>query len=70
MITRKNKHEWVVECSLTKDGVEARKWCTNTYGPGGRNKKCRWRYGWLKDHVDTYYFRNERDALFFALKWV
>ena len=44
-------------------------WCTETYGPGGRNKKYRWRYGWVYREKDTFYFRTEKDALFFALRW-
>lgn len=49
------------------------KWCQATFGEDGRNRKCQWRYGWLKDFDSPltyyFYFRKEKDALFFAMKW-
>lgn len=43
-------------------------WCTRTFGPGGRNKHLRWRFGWT-DNSDTFYFRNPKDAAMFLLRW-
>ena len=75
MITRKSKNEFrvTVPCGstpVTVDDVrEMRLWCLQTFGNGGRNPKCQWRYGWVNRDSDTFYFRKERDALFFVLKW-
>lgn len=76
MIERKSKHEYRVHLSritpkpTTVDELkEAIDWCITTFGPGGRNKKCRWRYGWVHRSADYFYFRNEKDALFFVLRW-
>lgn len=43
-------------------------WCTQSFGPGGRSKKLRWRFGWT-DKVDTYYFKSGKDAMMFTLRW-
>lgn len=72
MIARKSKHEYRVEIptkkSYTNDDLyEIIHWCTQTFGEGGRNQKCRWRYGWIK--TDIFYFRNEKDAMYFVLRW-
>jgi hypothetical protein len=65
MIVRKSRHEFVVTVpSHTKDLID---WCTEHFGPGGRNKKFRWRYGWTNNF--HYYFRSEQDALLFTLRW-
>lgn len=74
MIKRKNKHEFRVTAPVNKpvtnaDLEEMRDWCANTFGPGGRKREYRWRYGWFNRDADTFYFRNEKDALFFALRW-
>lgn len=83
MITRKSKHEWRVEVPLTREITKSNQewedmidWCHKTFGPGGRNKKYRWRFGWTRRardidrlYVDTFYFRNEKDAMFFVLRW-
>lgn len=76
MIKRKSKHEFIVslgDTSLvpyTSDQIhEVREWCTEVFGPGGRNPKYKWRYGWVYRQQDTFHFRDEKDALFFMLRW-
>ncbi len=76
MVERKSKHEYRVHLSkitphptTAEELREAQNWCTDTFGPGGRNKKYRWRYGWVQRTTDIFYFRNEKDAMFFVLKW-
>lgn len=46
-----------------------RDWCRETFGEGGRNPKCQWRYGWTQHDNDIFYFRTEKDALYFDLRW-
>lgn len=75
MITRKSKHEYQVKVPINKplandDLQEMIHWCTQTFGQGGRNKKSRWRYGWLTRYADTFYFKTERDAMYFVLRWL
>jgi hypothetical protein len=81
MIIRKSKHEFRVTLTglVTNDRHETKDWCTTTLGPGGRNKKCRWRYGWTQTSLspgwtqtttDIFYFKSEKDALHFALRWM
>ena len=41
-------------------------WCEESFGPGGR--KWRWRFGWMKED-STFYFKDERDASIFMLRW-
>lgn len=75
MISRKSKHEFVVRVPMNADPVtvedvhDMRAWCTQMLGDGGRNPKCHWRYGWLDRYYDTFYFKKERDALMFVLRW-
>lgn len=76
MIKRISKHEFRVSLGDTSlvpytphQVDDVLEWCKEIYGPGGRNKKYKWRYGWLHRHADTFYFRDEKDALFFVLKW-
>jgi hypothetical protein len=44
-------------------------WCTETFGQGGRN--LRWRYGGgnANKYGDIFVFKNERDAMWFRLRW-
>jgi len=73
MITRKSKHEFKVvpKGPYTHDDIhEIIKWCNANFGLGGRNKKCIWRYGWVERHADTFYFKHEKDALFFCMRWL
>lgn len=76
MIERKSKHEFRValgDTSLvpytTEDLQKVLKWCREIYGPPGRNPKHTWRYGWVVRQKDLFYFRNEKDAMFFVLRW-
>lgn len=74
MIHRKTKHEFRVRVPITNpvtslDIENMRQWCLTTFGPGGRNPKYRWRFGWVRRSEDTFYFRFEKDALFFVLRW-
>lgn len=76
MIERKSKHEFRVKLGdtsivpYTAQGLrEVIEWCTEIYGPGGRNKKYKWRYGWVHRDKDVFYFREEKDAFFFTLRW-
>lgn len=74
MIQRKSRYEYKVSLPLSKpytreELYEVIDWCKKTFGEGGRNKKYRWRYGWVDRVNDTFYFRNEKDALYFVLRW-
>jgi len=74
MIKRKSKHEYQVNMGIRspytpEELKETIDWCTEIFGPSGRNKKLRWRYGWTERNEDKFYFRHEKDALFFFLKW-
>jgi len=52
--------------SWASDNQAIRTWCEQSFGPGGR--KQRWRFGWTGSD-NTFYFRNEKDALLFVLRW-
>ena len=76
MIKRISKHEFRISLGDTslvpytpEQLEEVRNWCTEVFGPGGRNPKYKWRYGWVYRQKDTFYFRNEKDAMFFLLRW-
>lgn len=74
MIKRKSKHEYQVNVPInnpvTRDDIEEMHvWCNTVFGPGGRNKQYRWRYGWIQRRTDSFYFRNEKDAMLFVLRW-
>lgn len=65
----KNKHVVLFSPAVMDDEhCELREWCTQIFGPGGRNKKYRWRYGWTNT-ANTYYFKNAKDATMFILRW-
>lgn len=73
MIKRKSKHEFLVTVPnrepVTEDDIkELKEWCTEFFGPGGRNKHCRWRYGWTDRISDNFYFKSEGDAVMFAMR--
>jgi hypothetical protein len=77
MIVRKSKHEYRVSLGDTslvpytpEQLNEVLEWCKEIYGPGGRNSKYKWRYGWVHRVEDFFYFRDEKDALFFMLRWL
>lgn len=69
--TRKGKDKYVVEFDTVQVGPESgpiRAWCEELFGPGGRNHKYRWRYGWT-DVANKYYFKHEQDAMLFVMRW-
>lgn len=73
MITqeRKSKYKHVVKFSPARvddEHCELRDWCAKHFGPGGRSKRYRWRYGWT-DSENVYYFKNSKDAMMFVLRW-
>ena len=84
MIERVSKHEYKVAVKINKPYAEADddlreiiKWCQEKFGRGGRNKKYVWRYGWIAGRrpaiagrEDTFYFKFEKDALFFCMRWL
>lgn len=73
MITteRKSKYKHKVLFSPAQAISEHEKiqeWCTRSFGPGGRSKKLRWRYGWTEKE-NVYYFKSSKDAMLFTLRW-
>lgn len=74
MIKRKSKHEFRVQLEIkpyTHDDLqEVLQWCKDNFGEGGRNKRCIWRYGWVHRYADTFYFKFEKDALLFCMRWL
>ena len=65
----KNKHKvsfYPAEADQEHEPIRA--WCAEHFGPGGRNKQYRWRYGWT-DHTNVYYFKHEQDLTMFMLRW-
>lgn len=73
MITqqRKGRDKFVVVFSpawADPEQEEIRQWCTASFGPGGRNKRCAWRYGWT-DTTNNYYFKHEKHVMLFMLRW-
>jgi hypothetical protein len=73
MITqeRKSKYKHKVMFSpmqIDDEHSDIQDWCTQMFGPGGRSKKLRWRYGWT-EKANVYYFKSSKDAMLFTLKW-
>lgn len=65
----KYKHKVMVSPSWAiGEHAKMKQWCEETFGPGGRSRKYRWRFGWT-DSVDTYYFKSSKDAMMFTLRW-
>lgn len=48
--------------------AKIKEWCEERFGPSGRGKHLRWRFGWT-DRCDTYYFKHQKDATMFMLRW-
>ena len=75
MIVRKSKNQYRIDLGkimapYTPENLnEAQSWCTENFGPGGKNKSSRWRYGWVEREADYFYFKEEKDALYFVLRW-
>lgn len=65
----KYKHKIVISPARARDEhVEIKEWCEQSFGPGGRSKKLRWRFGWTEKQ-DVYYFKSSKDAMMFTLRW-
>lgn len=65
----KYKHKVVfTPARAISEEVVKRQWCEKTFGPGGRSKKLRWRYGWT-DKENVYYFKSSKDAMLFSLRF-
>lgn len=64
----KYKHKVMFSGITVSRHDEIQAWCTQNFGPGGRSKKLRWRFGWT-DRQDTYYFKDGKDAMVFTLRW-
>ena len=47
---------------------QMRKWCEEQLGPGGRNAKYDWRFGWTGDK-NIFYFRNQEDVTAFVMRF-
>jgi hypothetical protein len=58
--------EWVAFIPWNKWQVVT-DWCTNMLGPGGNNKKCKWRPARVDQ--DRIYIRTKEDAVLFQLTW-
>lgn len=70
-VERKSKYKHKVIFSpmqIDDEHSDIQDWCNKTFGPGGRSKKLRWRYGWT-EKSNVYYFKNSKDAMMFALRW-
>lgn len=74
MITQERKSRYKHKVMLDQQAQrrhhhnEIMDWCTQSFGPGGRSRKLRWRFGWT-DKTDTYYFKSSKDAMLFTLRW-
>ena len=72
MITQERKSKYKHKVMFTGQSInrhdEIVAWCNNSFGPGGRSRKLRWRFGWT-DKTDTYYFKSSKDAMMFTLRW-
>lgn len=64
----KYKHKVMFKGSSIERHSDIKEWCEQNFGPGGRSKKLRWRFGWT-DTTDTYYFKSGKDAMMFTLRW-
>lgn len=72
---RKVQREWEVLIDAVHTGpyfyhiIELETWCEFTFGPGGRNSRYRWRRNWTIPYPARFYFKTEKDATFFMLRW-
>ena len=64
----KYKHKVIFKGNTGLSHHEIKEWCESSFGPGGRSRKLRWRFGWT-DKDDTYYFKSSKDAMMFTLRW-
>jgi hypothetical protein len=73
MITQERKSKYKHKVTFKGNDTitrhhEIQQWCEQSFGPGGRSRKLRWRFGWT-DKSDTYYFKSSKDAMMFTLRW-
>ena len=65
----KYKHKVIFSPAMMDDEhSDIHDWCISSFGPGGRSKKLRWRYGWTEKE-NVYYFKSSKDAMLFTLRW-
>lgn len=64
----KYKHKITIPIKDISDQHEITDWCKQSFGPGGRSRKYRWRKGWTEDS-STFYFKSSKDAMIFTLRW-
>lgn len=75
MITQERKSKYKHKVTVPHPPVwgertdnDMRDWCSKNFGPGGRSKKYRWRYGWTTKET-TFYFKSSKDSMMFVLRW-
>ena len=71
MITQQRKSKYkhkVMFSPMQANHHDIHEWCEQSFGPGGRSKKLRWRYGWTEKE-NVYYFKSSKDAMLFTLRW-
>lgn len=65
----KYKHKVIVSPGWAiGEHAHMKEWCEQSFGPGGRSKKLRWRFGWTEKE-EVYYFKSSKDAMMFTLRW-
>jgi len=73
MITTTRKSKYKIKVTFNERHSPSHRhdihnWLVTQFGEGGRNKHLRWRYGWMRDD-ECYYFKDEKAASMFLLKW-
>jgi len=64
---RKFKYKITLEQAYTHEFThQVRLWCNAVFGASGHSNV--WRFGWT-EQSGAYYFQNEKDAVFFTLRW-
>jgi hypothetical protein len=64
--------EWQIDVyskAGTKTLADITAWCESTFGPGGRNARYTWRKNWIVKQPNRFYFKQEKHAMLFALRW-
>lgn len=64
----KYKHKITMPPNWDNGHDEMVDWCNRSFGPGGRSRRLRWRYGWT-EKANTFYFKSSKDAMMFTLRW-
>jgi len=69
MIQQNKQGEWRVILDLQYNHItDMVIWCYAMLGPGGRNRKLKWRRNWIGNDI-RFYFRSKEDAIMFMLRW-